>query len=123
MLKVFGKTLEVKKAALQARYTVAWVLNNQSQGCMSCEKKFGLLRWKHHCRQCGHLVCHTCSPSTTAIPELSEKNGSRVCNNCCKKTKTGSFAVAVEKNAPSSPGTESVLTDTESLLSKESVPE
>jgi hypothetical protein len=116
-LQRFGKRVEIKKAALQARYVVAWVLNNQSSCCMSCDKTFGLLRWKHHCRKCGYLVCHACSPSTTAIPELNEMNGSRICKGC-EKPKSGSFAIVVEKKLPSSPGTESVGTDTESQGSK-----
>jgi hypothetical protein len=116
-LQRFGKSVEIKKAALQARYVVAWVLNNQSSCCMSCDKNFGLLRWKHHCRKCGYLVCHACSPSTTAIPELNEVNGSRICKTC-EKPKSGSFAIVVEKNPPHSPGTESVGTDTESRESK-----
>lgn len=120
MFHMFGRQLEIKKAALQARYAVAWVLNDQSSGCMSCDKKFGMLRWKHHCRQCGHLVCHSCSPNVTEIPELNETKGSRTCKSCVS-AKTGSFMTIPMKKAPSSPSTDSVVTDNESLGSKESI--
>ncbi|KAJ1430950.1 hypothetical protein B484DRAFT_305487, partial [Ochromonadaceae sp. CCMP2298] len=52
--------------------------------CMVCAAKFGWYvgRPKHHCRACGLLVCHACSPYNTAVPGLAEFQGSRVCRNC-----------------------------------------
>lgn len=29
--------------------------------CKLCNTKFGMLRWRHHCRFCGGLVCDGCS--------------------------------------------------------------
>jgi hypothetical protein len=121
VVELFGKKLEVKKAALQSRYTVAWVLNDQSCGCMRCDNNFGLLRWKHHCRQCGYLVCHGCSPSLVVIPEINEgKLGSRACKTCTSP-RTGSFDQMTKTRYASSPGLESVATDSESLESFEPI--
>ena len=30
------------------------------ENCMSCDKTFGFLTRKHHCRHCGRLVCKQC---------------------------------------------------------------
>ncbi|EOD13637.1 hypothetical protein EMIHUDRAFT_49505, partial [Emiliania huxleyi CCMP1516] len=38
-----------------------WVPNNERRGCNICQKKFGLLRRKHHCRLCGEVICGDCS--------------------------------------------------------------
>lgn len=116
-LDLFGKTLEVKMAALMSRYTIPWVLNNQSCGCMRCDKKFGVLRWKHHCRSCGYLVCHGCSPNVTIISELNESKGSRTCKACLERTKMGSIVDVPLKKEAESPGSDSVATDVESLVS------
>jgi len=37
---------------------------------------------KHHCRACGRIVCHSCSPRTVFF-ELTKKF-ERVCNECLK---------------------------------------
>jgi hypothetical protein len=40
--------------------------------CMMCSAAFGLLRWKHHCRLCGNLICHDCSSTVTVVATLPE---------------------------------------------------
>lgn len=115
LLELFGKQLEITKAALQSKYTVPWVLNCQSKDCMRCDKMFGMLRWRHHCRQCGFLVCHGCSPSLTLISELNENKGSRTCKTCVGM-KSGSIVDVYMKKEPSSPeSTKSFGTDPESI--------
>ena len=41
-----------------------WEPNNGRTGtalCLICASSFGLLKRKHHCRNCGRLVCASCS--------------------------------------------------------------
>ena len=38
-----------------------------------CAKKFGMMRRRHHCRMCGHVICYQCSQSP---------RGKRVCVDC-----------------------------------------
>ncbi len=39
-----------------------WVPNSQSIRCMVCREMFSTFtRWRHHCRQCGILICQSCS--------------------------------------------------------------
>ncbi|KAG6954009.1 hypothetical protein JG688_00012609 [Phytophthora aleatoria] len=38
----------------------AWRKDDHVLRCGICAKKFGLLRWKHHCRACGDVCCRRC---------------------------------------------------------------
>jgi hypothetical protein len=38
----------------------SWVPDNMFDACMSCDKNFGFLTRRHHCRHCGRLVCKQC---------------------------------------------------------------
>mmetsp|Transcript_29671 Transcript_29671/g.38255 ORF Transcript_29671/g.38255 Transcript_29671/m.38255 type:complete len:966 (+) Transcript_29671:115-3012(+) len=38
----------------------SWVPDNMFDACMSCDKPFGFLTRRHHCRHCGRLVCKQC---------------------------------------------------------------
>jgi len=40
------------------------------------------MRYKHHCRSCGNIVCHSCSPDIAQIHELSGLGKQRVCKQC-----------------------------------------
>ncbi|KAL4128451.1 hypothetical protein PRIC2_007437 [Phytophthora ramorum] len=37
-----------------------WRKDDKASRCGICAKKFGLLRWKHHCRACGDICCRRC---------------------------------------------------------------
>ena len=45
-----------------------WVPDLVVNKCMICDRKFGLLARKHHCRQCGKCVCVSCAPSKNTKP-------------------------------------------------------
>ena len=38
-----------------------WEQDSASGSCRVCEKAFGIVCRRHHCRKCGQLVCDTCS--------------------------------------------------------------
>ena len=38
-----------------------WVADDEVKACMCCKASFGLFIRKHHCRQCGSVVCGDCS--------------------------------------------------------------
>lgn len=82
MFDAFGRQVEMKKIALKSSYAVPWVMNNQSCRCMRCDSKFGLTKWKHHCRGCGYLVCHGCSAHKAKLNGIKESAGSRMCKTC-----------------------------------------
>lgn len=66
------------------QYKVGWVVDYDLHLCMRCDKDFSWFRGrlKHHCRACGDLCCHDCSPYITEVPYLQEEKGSRVCKKC-----------------------------------------
>ncbi len=48
--------------------------------CMICDKAFGMMRSKHHCRFCARLLCSVCcgkqAPSTSFPPAFSDAGAS-----------------------------------------------
>lgn len=69
---------------LNNKYRIGWIVDWDIQSCMNCNKDFGWIygRFKHHCRACGNLICHDCSPYLSNIAGIDEPKGSRVCVNC-----------------------------------------
>jgi hypothetical protein len=57
--------------------------------CQQCGVHLGLLRWKHHCRGCGEVLCTSCCTYPTIVPygELCDKRPKRVISRkpqkCC----------------------------------------
>lgn len=49
--------------------TDMWIDSNIIYNCQSCDKQFGLLLRKHHCRACGGVFCATCCSKNIEIPE------------------------------------------------------
>lgn len=61
---------------------LGWVIDQDIDACMICNRNFGLAAFKHHCRACGNIVCNPCSPYMTAVHELPNENPTRVCKQC-----------------------------------------
>jgi hypothetical protein len=61
---------------------VGWIINEDITACMVCNISFGMFRWPHHCRSCGNLVCHPCSPETAVLFEMKDSGEVRVCTLC-----------------------------------------
>ena len=46
---------------------------------------FGVARWRHHCRSCGHLFCAACTDKTFLLQSSAERGEAteqRVCGKC-----------------------------------------
>lgn len=50
-----------------------WIPDTEVSACNVCSTRFSMLRRRHHCRMCGHVVCSTCS---------HHPRGKRVCTAC-----------------------------------------
>lgn len=61
---------------------VGWILDQDIDQCMICYTPFSFFNYRHHCRSCGEIVCHSCSPSEVIIEEFAELGPQRVCH-CC----------------------------------------
>ncbi|XP_012380021.2 RUN and FYVE domain-containing protein 1 isoform X1 [Dasypus novemcinctus] len=58
----------------------AWLKDDEATHCKQCEKEFSISRRKHHCRNCGHIFCNTCSSNELALPSYPKPV--RVCDSC-----------------------------------------
>lgn len=60
-----------------------WIRDDEATHCMSCRRAvFTMLTRRHHCRQCGRVVCHACSTKRELIPSLYADVRVRVCDDC-----------------------------------------
>jgi len=59
-----------------------WQADHEVESCPLCAKKFSQINRKHHCRQCGRVVCDPCSPTKMRLPKLPQDGKVRVCNPC-----------------------------------------
>lgn len=55
------------------KYIPKWVDSSLVLNCQSCDKKFGLLIGKHHCRACGSVFCGSCCEQYIQIPNYIKK--------------------------------------------------
>ncbi|KAG9334503.1 hypothetical protein JZ751_007586 [Albula glossodonta] len=59
-----------------------WVRDGLVSMCMRCGDPFNaLIRRRHHCRACGHVVCWKCSDFKAAL-QYDDGKLNRVCKNC-----------------------------------------
>lgn len=61
---------------------VGWIVDEDINTCMICDREFGFFLRKHHCRSCGNVVCYICSPDFVVIEEMIELGEQRVCIQC-----------------------------------------
>ncbi|KAM5300230.1 RUN and FYVE domain-containing protein 1 [Ctenodactylus gundi] len=57
-----------------------WLKDDEATRCKQCDKEFSISRRKHHCRNCGHIFCNTCSSNELALPSYPKPV--RVCDSC-----------------------------------------
>lgn len=58
-----------------------WAPDESAQFCEVCSCEFNFIVRRHHCRQCGNLVCSNCSSKRVYLPHLKKENA-RVCDVC-----------------------------------------
>merc|ERR1712130_942873 len=61
-----------------------WVPDVQRESCFTCNKIFGILNLRHHCRACGELFCATCSQYSIKLSTYTTPQ--RVCIKCYTKS-------------------------------------
>ena len=85
---------------LNISHSYTWIKDKNIENCYRCNKKFGLIVRKHHCRSCGKIFCNECSNFWCKIPDCINKlkdetwnfnvlnyfnnNEQRVCYKCYK---------------------------------------
>uniref|UniRef100_F7H1B8 RUN and FYVE domain-containing protein 1 n=1 Tax=Callithrix jacchus TaxID=9483 RepID=F7H1B8_CALJA len=82
-LQEMGLHLSQQKADSRMSFPLqghAWLKDDEATHCRQCEKEFSISRRKHHCRNCGHIFCNTCSSNELALPSYPKPV--RVCDSC-----------------------------------------
>lgn len=60
-----------------------WMPDEEAEHCTRCRTEFDWVNRRHHCRHCGAVVCHNCSPNRSLLPfEFGERDPQRVCVDC-----------------------------------------
>lgn len=60
-----------------------WTRDEDAVHCMCCTRAvFTMLTRRHHCRQCGRVVCHACSTRREIVAVLYADVPVRVCDDC-----------------------------------------
>jgi pleckstrin homology domain-containing family F len=66
-----------------------WIPDKEADTCMRCQSaKFNMVNRRHHCRNCGYVVCGDCSRNKFLIASQSNEP-LRVCNTCYSILKNG----------------------------------
>ena len=63
-----------------------WLPDEHVVQCMLCTSRFGFFTRKHHCRNCGVVVCASCSKHTQYVEAYGSMQ--RVCNKCHSNIQT-----------------------------------
>jgi hypothetical protein len=74
------------------QYKIGWIIDEDVKRCLLCNLKFNFMERKHHCRNCGGVVCAKCSTHRALIRQLKNemtslfsRPESRVCDLCASK--------------------------------------
>lgn len=59
----------------------------EASACTLCSRSFGIMARRHHCRDCGVVVCDGCSRIKCRIPRLDERMLFKVCGKCASRLK------------------------------------
>ncbi|KAM8718376.1 hypothetical protein ACLKA7_000188 [Drosophila subpalustris] len=66
-------------------HAAVWVPDAEASICMHCKKtQFTFVQRRHHCRNCGAVVCAACSTKKFLLPQQSNK-AQRVCDGCYER--------------------------------------
>lgn len=89
--------LRAWQAALMRAIRPRWVDHRE---CNCCQRRFSLLRWRHHCRRCGFCVCAACSTQAPALPSLGYDEPTTLCSLCAvRDTDEGGSSAKLPPNA------------------------
>uniref|UniRef100_A0A0V0J4S5 Pleckstrin homology domain-containing family F member 2 n=1 Tax=Schistocephalus solidus TaxID=70667 RepID=A0A0V0J4S5_SCHSO len=81
-----------------------WIPNSEAMCCMVClDTEFTVVQRRHHCRNCGRVVCGKCSQYRWVLPSQCP-NQVRVCADCHEKLRAEQLAEKAKAHqAPTDP--------------------
>jgi len=59
-----------------------WIPDGDAESCMLCKTHFNIVKRRHHCRNCGRVVCHACSNNKIILHNINPDKTVRVCDKC-----------------------------------------
>lgn len=68
---------------IKARKPSIWIPNEYAKTCKLCSVPFTLITRKHHCRNCGHVFCNSCTKERRTVNKLPNQ---RICTDCAVET-------------------------------------
>ncbi|OQR81763.1 phosphatidylinositol-3-phosphate 5-kinase [Thraustotheca clavata] len=84
-----------------------WMPDSTCKACPECGESFNLFKRRHHCRLCGMIFCHACSPHMIDGTSYGYSNQSiRICKKCFKSLDLGTALIEMsnhEMDVPTSP--------------------
>jgi FYVE/RhoGEF/PH domain-containing protein 5/6 len=97
----------VLKQSVEVPSAPVWVPDQESKYCLLCAREFTPVFRRHHCRNCGLLVCAKCSSKRAIVVTVDAQKPKRVCSKCYTeltvKSKTeGGGNITVSSNETSS---------------------
>ncbi|XP_034475654.1 pleckstrin homology domain-containing family F member 1 homolog [Drosophila innubila] len=73
-------------------HAAVWVPDAEASICMHCKKtQFTFVQRRHHCRNCGAVVCAACSTKKYMLPQQSTK-AQRVCDACYERLRVATLS-------------------------------
>lgn len=62
-----------------------WVQDKQANECPYCHAEFTFINRRHHCRQCGKVVCNKCSTGREVLMNIDDTELQRICDDCMRR--------------------------------------
>ena len=59
-----------------------WIPDHEVSNCTRCKARFNWIKRKHHCRNCGDVVCNPCSKQHFNLKHLGSGKPVRTCDKC-----------------------------------------
>jgi len=59
-----------------------WIPDDNAPKCQMCNKTFTFVIRRHHCRNCGKVICGACSSQKRLLAKLNKGHPVRVCDFC-----------------------------------------
>ncbi|KAH3722826.1 protein piccolo [Pelomyxa schiedti] len=86
-----------------------WVPDKETPCCMLCKDQFTMLKRRHHCRNCGRVVCGNCSSQKKVLAHIEKAKALRVCTSCFEGDTTEKSASSKSPKAPPDDNGEELL--------------
>eukprot|EP01105_Mastigella_eilhardi_P002564 TRINITY_DN131_c1_g1_i1.p1 TRINITY_DN131_c1_g1~~TRINITY_DN131_c1_g1_i1.p1 ORF type:complete len:805 (-),score=209.56 TRINITY_DN131_c1_g1_i1:66-2426(-) len=87
------KAINTSSHANTGNHAPLWIADTATNACLLCNRQFSLTFRRHHCRNCGIIVCGYCSTSKTKLSRLAaDADPVRVCDECTKTLAEGGRA-------------------------------